>query len=162
MLLVKLPKHVRANVESTTQIEKAEPSAHCTYRAPRSSHERVDAVTPASSRQLPASRRSPPATRSASRTALMTRGLTVEQVLAAAELVVSATDLPVSVDFEKGYSPDARGVQHNVELLVSTGAAGLNIEDFRGGAQGADLRHRDGHGRVAAARRCGGRNGVPS
>ena len=88
-------------------------------------------------------------------------GLTVEQALAAAELVVSATDLPVSVDFEKGYSPDARGVQHNVELLVSTGAAGLNIEDSVGAPKAPTFDIETATARVAAARAAADATGVP-
>ncbi len=34
-------------------------------------------------------------------------GLSVNEAIAAARLIVDAVDLPVSVDFEKGYAPDA-------------------------------------------------------
>jgi 2-methylisocitrate lyase-like PEP mutase family enzyme len=56
-------------------------------------------------------------------------GLTVEQALATARLIVDAVDLPVTIDFEKGYSPDVAGVKHNVSRLIETGAVGLNLED---------------------------------
>jgi len=56
-------------------------------------------------------------------------GLSVEQALETASIVAKAVDLPVTVDFEKGYAPDAAGVQRNVERLIETGAVGLNIED---------------------------------
>ena len=38
-------------------------------------------------------------------------GLTVEQALETARIVSSAVELPVSVDFEKGYAADAAGVE---------------------------------------------------
>jgi 2-methylisocitrate lyase-like PEP mutase family enzyme len=56
-------------------------------------------------------------------------GLTVDQALDAADVIVRAVDLPVSVDFERGYAGDPAGVQANVQRLAETGAAGLNIED---------------------------------
>ena len=62
-------------------------------------------------------------------------GLTVEQALAVAELIAHTVDIPVSVDFEKGYATDAAGVQANVEKLIAAGAAGLNLEDSIGQAK---------------------------
>lgn len=88
-------------------------------------------------------------------------GLDVEQALAAAELIVSSVDLPVSVDFERGYSSTAAGVQHNVERLISTGAAGLNIEDSFGPLAGQLFSVEDATARVAAARAAGDQTGVP-
>lgn len=56
-------------------------------------------------------------------------GLSVEQALAAATLIVNAVELPVTIDFEQGYAGDAAGVQRNVGRLIETGAVGLNLED---------------------------------
>jgi 2-methylisocitrate lyase-like PEP mutase family enzyme len=56
-------------------------------------------------------------------------GLTVEQALATARLIVDSVDLPVTIDFERGYSSDVAGVKHNVSRLIETGAVGLNLED---------------------------------
>ncbi len=56
-------------------------------------------------------------------------GLTVDEALDAAAAIVRSVDLPVSVDFERGYSRDAEGVAANVHRLAETGAAGLNFED---------------------------------
>jgi 2-methylisocitrate lyase-like PEP mutase family enzyme len=56
-------------------------------------------------------------------------GLTVDQALDAAAIIVGAVELPVSVDFERGYAADAAGVSQNVRRLAETGAAGLNVED---------------------------------
>ena len=59
-------------------------------------------------------------------------GLSIDEALAAASRIVKAVDLPVSVDFERGYATDAPGVQRNVEQLIATGAVGLNLEDSTG------------------------------
>lgn len=56
-------------------------------------------------------------------------GLSLEQALAAASLITHAVDIPVSVDFEKGYAPDVTALEHSIARLIATGAAGLNIED---------------------------------
>jgi 2-methylisocitrate lyase-like PEP mutase family enzyme len=56
-------------------------------------------------------------------------GLSVDQALAAAQVIVDAVELPVTIDFEKGYSADAVGVETNVGRLIETGAVGLNLED---------------------------------
>lgn len=88
-------------------------------------------------------------------------GLTVGQALATAKLVVDAVDLPVSVDFEKGYSPDAAGVQANVESLIATGAVGLNIEDSIGAPKAPQFDIDVAVSRVAAARAAGDATGVP-
>ena len=56
-------------------------------------------------------------------------GLTVEQALETARLVVTAVELPVSVDFERGYATSLPELESNIARLVGVGAAGLNIED---------------------------------
>ena len=56
-------------------------------------------------------------------------GLTVEQALETARLVVNAVELPVSVDFERGYATTLPELERNIARLVDAGAAGLNIED---------------------------------
>lgn len=88
-------------------------------------------------------------------------GLAVGQALAIAELIVASVELPVSVDFEKGYAPDAAGVQHNVERLISTGAVGLNIEDSLGKGKAPLFDVDTAAARVAAARAAGDATGIP-
>jgi 2-methylisocitrate lyase-like PEP mutase family enzyme len=88
-------------------------------------------------------------------------GLTLEQALATAALVVAAVDLPVTVDFERGYAADAAGVQRNVERLIATGAVGLNLEDSTGEASAPLLDVDTAAARVAAARAAGEATGVP-
>jgi len=56
-------------------------------------------------------------------------GLTVDQALEAARIITSAVELPVSVDFERGYAISLSQLHDNIGRLVEAGAAGLNIED---------------------------------
>jgi 2-methylisocitrate lyase-like PEP mutase family enzyme len=53
-------------------------------------------------------------------------GTPVDQVLAATARIVRAVDVPVTVDFERGYGLDADEL---VERFAGTGAVGLNLED---------------------------------
>ncbi|WP_394770788.1 isocitrate lyase/phosphoenolpyruvate mutase family protein [Lacisediminihabitans sp.] len=88
-------------------------------------------------------------------------GLTVQQALETARLIAGAVEIPVSVDFEKGYAPDAAGVRENVARLIEAGAAGLNIEDSLESASGPLREPADAASRVAAARRAAEDAGVP-
>jgi len=58
--------------------------------------------------------------------------VTRESVLAHLREMVEATDLPVNADFENGFGADPAGVAESVTLAVSTGVAGLSIEDSTG------------------------------
>ncbi len=86
-------------------------------------------------------------------------GLTVDQALDAAAIIVSAVELPVSVDFERGYAPDAAGVAANVKRLAEAGAAGLNVEDSLDGTRMRVLAEQVE--RVAAVRAGADASGVP-
>ncbi|MFC0680410.1 isocitrate lyase/phosphoenolpyruvate mutase family protein [Lysobacter korlensis] len=89
-------------------------------------------------------------------------GLSADQAIEAARRVVGAVQhLPVTIDFERGYSPTAAGVGENVARLLETGAVGINLEDSLG--DGPDpLRPIDEQSeRIAAARAAGQRAGVP-
>jgi 2-methylisocitrate lyase-like PEP mutase family enzyme len=88
-------------------------------------------------------------------------GLTVEQALETARIVSSAVELPVSVDFEKGYAADAAGVEANVARLIEAGAAGINIEDSIGAPKAPTFPIDVATERVAAARRAAVATGVP-
>lgn len=46
--------------------------------------------------------------------------------------IVTATELPVTADFESGYAHDPEGVAQNVARCVEAGVAGLSIEDATG------------------------------
>lgn len=43
--------------------------------------------------------------------------------------IVSAVDVPVSIDLETGYGNDVRAIGANAQLLKDAGVAGLNLED---------------------------------
>ncbi len=88
-------------------------------------------------------------------------GLTLAQALETARLVAAAVELPVSVDFERGYATDAATVQHNVELLIATGAVGLNLEDSTGDSAAPLFPVEHQVARVAAVRAAGAATGIP-
>jgi 2-methylisocitrate lyase-like PEP mutase family enzyme len=88
-------------------------------------------------------------------------GLSVDQAIEAARLIVAASALPVSVDFEKGYSDTPKGVEANVARLIEIGAAGLNIEDSIGPEKAPQFDIADAAARVAAARAAGAVAGIP-
>ncbi len=88
-------------------------------------------------------------------------GLTVDQALAAAKVVIDAVDLPVSVDFERGYAPDADGVEANVRRLAELGAAGLNLEDSYGAGVGELFERHEQVARIRAARSAADNSRVP-
>ena len=46
--------------------------------------------------------------------------------------IAAATSLPVNADFQNGYADDPEQVAENVALCISTGVAGLSIEDNSG------------------------------
>ena len=88
-------------------------------------------------------------------------GLTIDQSLSAARTITGAVDLPVSVDFERGYAADATQLEANIARLVEAGAAGLNIEDSTGANPGEMLTLETAVERVAAVRRAAAAAGVP-
>ncbi len=55
--------------------------------------------------------------------------LPLDLALANATRTAAATALPVSIDFEGGYSTDAEATAANVARLAATGAVGCNFED---------------------------------
>ncbi len=56
--------------------------------------------------------------------------VTRDELLDHVRALAEATDLPLSVDAEGGYSPTPKGVAKTVRLLAEAGAAGLSIEDW--------------------------------
>ncbi len=57
-------------------------------------------------------------------------GATLGEVCAHAAALDEATDLPVSVDLENGYSADAKGVAAAIGGIAEAGAVGASIEDY--------------------------------
>jgi 2-methylisocitrate lyase-like PEP mutase family enzyme len=59
--------------------------------------------------------------------------MTLESMLENIKDIVDAVpDLPVNADFENGYAQDLETLARNVKLCISTGVAGLSIEDATG------------------------------
>jgi len=88
-------------------------------------------------------------------------GMPVTMAIEAAGRITAATDLPVSIDFERGYSPDIAGVRANIARLIEVGAAGMNMEDSLEGARGPRRPLTEAAERIAAARAAADDAGVP-
>lgn len=58
--------------------------------------------------------------------------ITLGRVLEHLRLIVAAVRVPVNADFEGGFAIEPEDVAANVKLAVSTGIAGLSIEDSTG------------------------------
>lgn len=86
--------------------------------------------------------------------------LPLDLALANAARIVSAVELPVTIDYEGGYAEDADGIAINLARLVATGAIGCNFEDQIVATNGTAGRRvygvADQAARVAAARRGAG------
>ncbi|MGH9719015.1 MAG: isocitrate lyase/PEP mutase family protein [Bryobacteraceae bacterium] len=59
-------------------------------------------------------------------------GLTRDEALAHARLIVDATDLPVSADLEKGFGDAPEVVAETIRLAAEAGLVGCSIEDGTG------------------------------
>ena len=59
-------------------------------------------------------------------------GLTRDEALAHARLIVDATDLPVSADLEKGFGDAPEVVAETIRLAAEVGLVGCTIEDATG------------------------------
>lgn len=55
--------------------------------------------------------------------------ISVDELLFVVERVIKAVNIPVSVDFEAGYSNKPEEVAQHVKRLVDIGAVGINLED---------------------------------
>ena len=58
--------------------------------------------------------------------------VSLDQTLKHIAEISSAVDLPVNADFSSGYAQDPAGVAASVARCVTTGAAGLSVEDSTG------------------------------
>src|SRR2546421_5932351 len=59
-------------------------------------------------------------------------GLTRDEALAHARMIVDATDLPVSADLEKGFGDPPEVVADTIRLAAEVGLVGCTIEDSTG------------------------------
>ncbi len=82
------------------------------------------------------------------------------QLVDIARSIVSATDLPVSIDFEGGYANDAEAVALNVGRVVDAGAIGINFEDQVVGGSGLHSIEAQA-ARIKAIRAMAGEKGIP-
>ncbi len=57
------------------------------------------------------------------------QNISVDEILFVVERIVKAVNIPVSVDFEAGYSSDPEEVAAHVKQLVEVGVVGINLED---------------------------------
>ena len=53
----------------------------------------------------------------------------LETMLEMVARIVRSVSLPVTADFEAGYSDSIAGLQENTSRLIDTGAVGINFED---------------------------------
>lgn len=60
----------------------------------------------------------------------MDQHVTLDEVVDHVRILVSAVEVPVSVDAEHGYADTSEGVAATVERLAEVGAAGISIEDY--------------------------------
>jgi len=56
--------------------------------------------------------------------------VSLEEKLQHCSMLSEATDIPVSADFENGYSDEIVDVVENIKRLAETGVAGFSIEDY--------------------------------
>lgn len=59
-------------------------------------------------------------------------GMSFDQALEAARGIISAVDLPVSIDLERGYTKNLARLRDNTKQIIAAGAAGINFEDSSG------------------------------
>lgn len=62
--------------------------------------------------------------------------LPMEVLIETARSITAVNDLPLSVDFEGGYSTEPAGAAANVAKLIDAGAVGINFEDQKVGETG--------------------------
>lgn len=55
--------------------------------------------------------------------------ISVDEILFMVERIVKSVSIPVSVDFESGYSDNLEEVVNNVKRLIDAGVVGINLED---------------------------------
>jgi 2-methylisocitrate lyase-like PEP mutase family enzyme len=78
-------------------------------------------------------------------------GLTRDQALGHARLIVDATDLPVSADLEKGFGDAPEVVAETIRLAAEVGLVGCTIEDATGNQKNPLYDDRLAVERIAAA-----------
>jgi 2-methylisocitrate lyase-like PEP mutase family enzyme len=54
------------------------------------------------------------------------------ELLYVVQRISSCTSIPLSVDFERGYTNDLTALNDNIQKLIDIGVAGINLEDAQG------------------------------
>lgn len=87
-------------------------------------------------------------------------GVSRDEALAHAEVLVRATPLPVNADLENGYGTSPEEVSETFRRAAATGLAGASIEDFSGDRRDPILPAELATARVAAAVEAGRASGL--
>jgi 2-methylisocitrate lyase-like PEP mutase family enzyme len=86
--------------------------------------------------------------------------LPIDDAVQIAARIAASVDVPVTADFEGGYSEDDGVLAANIARLLETGIVGINFEDRV--VKGSGLYDADRQaGRIAAIRRAADANGIP-
>jgi methylisocitrate lyase len=80
-------------------------------------------------------------------------GVSVDEALAHMAAIAASVELPINADFEGGFAVEPDGVAANVARAVTTGIAGISIEDSTGEAHHPLFAYELSVERIRAARR---------
>jgi len=87
-------------------------------------------------------------------------GVSLDEALSHVRAIVDSVDIPVNADFEGGFAIDPAGVATNVTRAITTGIAGISIEDSTGVASEPLFDFALAVERIKAARRAIDENGT--
>jgi methylisocitrate lyase len=88
-------------------------------------------------------------------------GVSLDEMLSHIGEIVAATPLPVNADFLNGFADEPEDVAANVKRCITTGVAGLSIEDNSGNSAAPLYENKMAIDRIRAARRAIDASGIP-
>jgi 2-methylisocitrate lyase-like PEP mutase family enzyme len=88
-------------------------------------------------------------------------GISLDEMLAHIGEVVAATPLPVNADFLNGFADEPEDISTNVKRCITTGVAGLSIEDNSGNSTAPLYEKNLAVDRIRAARNAVDASGIP-
>lgn len=88
------------------------------------------------------------------------QNLPMDDALANVARIISSVDLPVTLDFEGGYSDDDDQLKKNILRVIDTGVIGINFEDQVVDGEGLYSTERQSE-RIAAVREAANSTGMP-
>lgn len=88
-------------------------------------------------------------------------GVSLDEMLSHIGEIVAATPLPVNADFLNGFADEPEDVAANVKRCITTGVAGLSIEDNSGNSAAPLYENKMAIDRIRAARREIDASGIP-